>query len=210
MKKILTYWIIILTIYGVLLAKTQNYAVLSACYHMALLLFPLALVLFKAETFKSLGFKKGDVKQGIWWLAVIFIAIVGGIFFRAFISGETVTLVFGNLFLLFSMVALSPVSEEIFHRGLLQTKFEEKTNKIKGLILASVFFALIHVPKMLFAKEYIAVSAPLPAMSNPIMILFSFFIMGILFGHIYQRTKSINYAIAAHMLVNLVLGVLVY
>lgn len=210
MKKILAYWIIILTIYGILLGWTRNYETLSFFYHLALLFLPLALIFSKRESFGSLGFKKGDVKQGIICLFCLFVALLGGIYFRAFLLDKTVSLVFNCSILFILMTVLAPISEEMFHRGLLQTKFEKTLGATKGILLAAVFFALIHVPKLLFAKEYISTSTPLPIVSHPIIALFSFFLMGVMFGYIYKETKSINYAIGAHILVNLTLVVFIY
>jgi len=210
MKKILAYWTVTLILYGVLLALTQTYEILSMFYHFVLLFFPLVLILSKTETFDSLGFKRGKVKEAILWSSVIFIGSVGGIYFNAFLLHKTVSLVFNPSFSFITSITLGPVSEEIFHRGLLQTKFEKLLGKTKGLILASVLFALAHVPKLLFAKSYVLASTPLPFISTPIIILFQFFLAGIVFGYIYQETKSINYAIIAHIFLNLNLEIFVY
>lgn len=209
MKKILGYWALTLILYGIFLALGYNYETFSILYHFALLAFPLSLVFSKKETFESLGFRKGDTKQGITWLFFILILLLGGIYLRAFLVHKSVNLVFDYSLLFISTITLGPLSEEIYHRGLLQTKFERKIGE-KGIFLASGFFALIHVPKLLFAKKYVSFSTPLPFVSNPITTLVSLFLLGMIFGYIYRETKSINYAIAAHIFVNLILGIFIY
>ena len=210
-KGILTYWVIVLIIYGILLAFIRNYEILSPFYHLALLFFPLILVLLKKESFENLGIKKGNVKQGILWLSIVLIILIGGTYLRAFLLHKNVSLVFNFSLPFILMITLGPISEEIFHRGLLQTKLEKILGETPGIVFPAILFALIHVPKLLFAKEYVSVSAPLlPVLSNPIMSLFLFFGLGMLFGYIYQGTKSIYYAIGAHAFVNLVISVLVY
>jgi len=210
-KGILTYWTIILIIYGVFLTFTRNYETFSAFYHLALLSFPLILIFSKKETCESLGFKKGNVRQGILWLSMILIFCISGAYFRAFLLHKSVSLVFAFSFPFIMAITLSPISEEIFHRGLLQTKLEKILGKTQGVVFPAILFALSHVPKLLFVKGYISVSAPLiPVLSNPIMNLFLFFGIGMIFGYIYQDTKSIYYAIVAHIFVNLILGVFIY
>jgi len=207
-KGILSYWAIILIIYGISLAFTRNYETFSAFYHLALFSFPLVLIFSKKETFESLGFKRGNVKEGITWLFIVLILSIGGVYFRAFLLHRSVSLVFAFSIPFIMGITLAPISEEIFHRGLLQTKLVKLLGETQGIILPAILFALIHVPKLLFAKEYISVSAPL--FSSPIATFFSFFGIGILFGYIYQETKSIYYAIVAHIFVNLILGVFIY
>jgi len=210
-KGILAYWAIILIIYGVFLAFTRNYETLTVFYHLALFSFPLVLIFSKKETCESLGLKKGNVKQGILWLSLILIFLIGGTYFRAFLLHKSVSLVFAFSFSFIMTITLGPISEEIFHRGLLQTKLEKILGETWGIVFPAIIFALIHVPKLLFAKDYVLVSAPLlPALSNPVMSLFVFFGLGMLFGYIYQGTKSIYYAIVAHIFVNLIMGVFIY
>jgi membrane protease YdiL (CAAX protease family) len=210
-KWILSYWAIILIIYGALLAFIRNYEVLTVFYHLALFSFPLILILSKKETYGGLGFKRGNIRQGILWLSLILIFLVGGTYFRAFLLGKGVDLVFAFSLPFVMTITLGPISEEMFHRGLLQTKLEKILGETWGMVLPAILFALIHVPKLLFAKDYVSVSTPLlPALSNPIASLFLFFGLGMLFGYVYQSTKSIYYAITAHVFVNLIIGILIF
>ena len=210
MKKILAYWIVILAIYGVLLAFSRDYKTLSILYHLALLFLPLVFIFRRIETFKNLGFKKGNAQAGALWLIFVLISLIAGVYLRAFLLHQNVSLVFDFSLLFIVTITLGPISEELFHRGLLQSKLEQKWGQIMGMVFPSILFALIHIPKMLFAQDYIYVSAiPLLA-GNPIALLFSFFVFGMMFAYIYQETKSIYYAILAHIFVNLILGILRY
>ena len=210
-KYILIYWAIILIIYGILLALTRKFELLSTFYHLALLIFPLILILSKKETFRSLGFKKGNTQQGIAFLIVILIVMIGGTYLRALLAYKHVSLVFDFSFLFFVAVFLAPISEEIFHRGLLQTKLEKIFDETYEIVFPAILFALIHVPKLLFAKEFVSPSASLsPIFSGLIVSLFVFFVLGMLFGYIYQKTKSIYYVIGTHFLYNLILMIFIY
>ena len=210
MKKFLAFWLAILILYGILLAFFRNYEFLSTIYHLALLALPLYLIFSKKETFTSIGFKKGNVKEGLWWIFFISIALISGAYIRAFLMHKSVDIVFDFSFLFIMTITLGPLSEEIFHRGLLQTKLVKRFGEMKGMIFPSILFALIHVPKMMFASDYLSPSSLPVFMSNPCVILFSFFIFGIMFAYIYQETKSLYYAIAAHALVNFILSVFRY
>jgi membrane protease YdiL (CAAX protease family) len=209
-KGSLLYWALILIVYGAFLGLTKNYESLSFLYHIALLFFPLILVFCKKERLETLGFQRGDTKQGIFWLFIVLVFFIGGIYFRAFMMGKSVNLIFDFSSLFLIMVVLAPISEEIFHRGLLQTKLEKILGETWGMIFPAILFALIHVPKMLFAENYVSTSTPLPGTENHFITLSSFFAFGIMFGYIYQKTKSIYYSIGAHIFVNLILGIFLY
>lgn len=209
-RHILIYWAIILIIYGVLLAFIRHYETLSAFYHLALLVFPLALVFSKKETWERLGLKKGNSTEGTAYLFVIAIVLVGITYLRGLLSYKHVNIVFDFSFPFFATVVLGPISEELFHRGLLQTKLQETWNKTWAIVFPAILFALIHVPKLLFAKDYVSASAPtVPFLSSPIISLIYFFVLGVMFGCIYRETKSIYYAIGTHALVNLILVIFV-
>lgn len=72
-----------------------------------------------------------------------------------------------------SISVLAGVTEEVFFRGLLQPRI--------GLVASSVFFGLIHVGY----GTALQVVAP--------------FLLGLLFGYLFQRTKSLWTAIVAHV-----------
>jgi len=210
-KRILVFWTLSLVVYGILLSILREYEILSLFYHLALLSFPLILLLFKKESSKSLGLKKGDAKTGILYLFLLFIFSIIGINLQAFLSKKTIHLVFDISFPFLLSITLGPISEELFHRGLLQTKLEKLFGETKGILLSALLFSLIHIPKILFASEYVFISLPsLPFLTNPFVTLFSFFVLGMLFGYVYHDTKSVYYAIATHAIVNLVVGVMRY
>ncbi len=94
-------------------------------------------------------------------------------------------------------VLLVPITEEVLYRGLLFGSLY-KRNRILGLILSMVLFALIHV-------------APYIGTFNPLHLLLSFFAYlpaGFAFAWVYVSTDSIFSCTLIHMLVNLI-GILI-
>ena len=82
----------------------------------------------------------------------------------------------------FSMVLLAPLSEEIFCRGFAYTIFKKHYGKIAGVLLSSLLFAGLHLD--IWNAPY-------------------FFIMGIGFALLFERTKSLVPGITAHTVINL-------
>jgi len=82
----------------------------------------------------------------------------------------------------FSMVLLAPLSEEIFYRGFAYTIFKKHYGKVVGVILSSFLYAGLHLDIW---------NAPL------------FFIMGIGFALLFERTGSLVPGITAHTVINL-------
>ena len=74
-----------------------------------------------------------------------------------------------------------PVFEEIIFRGVLQRTIQHNTTPIKGLVIASLIFAIIHTDWY-----------QLP----------NLFVLGMCFGIAYNKTKSIYGAMVAHIFNN--------
>jgi len=113
-------------------------------------------------------------------------------------------------------ISFGPIVEELFHRGYLQTEFiKTSQNKVISIGLSSLIFASTHIPKMIFAPEYVwsppslILSGPflffknLPSPLSSFIFLVWFFLVGWLFGYIYEDTGSLTYPIIIHMGLNL-------
>jgi len=88
-----------------------------------------------------------------------FVAPVGGTFLRAYLFGKSVYIPSEVSFLaLLNGIILAPVTKELMHRGYFQTKFRSWMKDNKALTIASFLFAMIHVPKMLFASKHLSKS----------------------------------------------------
>lgn len=207
----LAYWLFAIVAYGVLLASLGGYESLSFSYHILLLAFPVGLVLLGRERLTGFGVKTGNLKQGIQYVGLLFIVLVAGTFFRSFIFHRPVYLVSDVIsYAFFSTVIFAPITEELMHRGYLQPRLEKKIGYFKGLVVTSALFASIHIPKLLFAQKFVSFSYTPAILSNPVVTLFSFFALGLLFGFIYRETESVYYSTAAHMVVNFVFYFLRY
>ncbi len=91
-----------------------------------------------------------------------------------------------------SLVLFAPIVEEIAYRGLLYESLKKKTSIVYGIMFSSLIFAFIH--------EFTNIT------------FFSFFILGIIYALIFQKTRSLTLAILVHSFTNLLslLGYLNY
>jgi uncharacterized protein len=82
------------------------------------------------------------------------------------------------------------VGEELYWRGLIQRTFAEKKGSNAGLIIASLAYALVHLPTL-----------------NPPLILTAL-IGGLVWGSLYKFTNSLVPGIVSHVLWDLMIFVL--
>lgn len=97
-------------------------------------------------------------------------------------AGEELTNPFNNLPFTISTIILAPVLEEILFRGLFLKGFLLKYSAKKAIIVSTILFAVIHL---------------LPSQ------IINALLLGLFFGFIYYKTKSIGYTIVLHFLANL-------
>ena len=90
---------------------------------------------------------------------------------------------------LIMLVLLPAASEELFFRGMMQSEIERMTDRRKAIVIASVIFAVFHMP----------------IIKIPVM-----FIAGIVFGYVYFKTGRLSAAITAHAVNNLIAVVMMY
>ena len=88
--------------------------------------------------------------------------------------------------ILFLLIAIQPIAEEIFFRGFLLDKIESLAGMNVAIISTALLFGLAH---MSYGKIY------------PVILLI---IMGIILAYIVIKTKNIYSAITAHIIFNVV------
>lgn len=88
--------------------------------------------------------------------------------------------------ILFFLVAIMPVAEEIFFRGFLMEKFEGFAGKNFAIVMSAVLFGIAH---MGYGKIY------------PVIMPI---IMGLLLGYIVVKTRNLFASIIAHVTFNVV------
>ena len=93
---------------------------------------------------------------------------------------------------MFFLVAIQPIGEEIFFRGFLYEKIEKFSGPMLSIVITSILFGVAH---MSYAKWF-------PALM-PIL-------MGFVLGYIVYRTKNLYSAIIAHVAFNLTSLTLAY
>jgi len=185
MKTGMIFWAASLLIYGFLLGISREYESNSLFYHFLLLSFPIFSVVSKRESLSTIGFRKGEVKRGALFCGLMVLVIAYQVLRRPEFKLNL------DFYSLFSTVFFAPLTEELFFRGYLQPKFEERWSTEKGVFFVSFLFALIHVPKLLFTP-----------LINPLDLIY-FFIFGFFCGYARSETNSLIYPIVCHSIWNL-------
>jgi membrane protease YdiL (CAAX protease family) len=110
-------------------------------------------------------------------------------FFKSIVNGNIdvinlnrIDLSLPVFFSLIHCAILGPILEELFFRGILLNQFSKRYSRLKALFISSLLFTGAH-----FRLE-------------GILILF---LSGMVFGHIYLKSKSIISSITAHCLLNI-------
>lgn len=87
--------------------------------------------------------------------------------------------------LLFQLLGAS-FPEEVYFRGFLQERFG---NNIKGIVIVSLLFSLIHLPRLIFLGDIYSVMTFFPSL---------------IMGFLYMRTGNIQPSIIFHFSANIV------
>ena len=88
---------------------------------------------------------------------------------------------FSKEYYFFKLLIIGPVLEELFFRGIIQTKLREKLSMTKSIILSSLFFGVWHMDLEQFIVTFLA---------------------GLLLGFIYEKNKNLLETIIVHVSVN--------
>ena len=88
-------------------------------------------------------------------------------------------------FMFIATVIISPIFEEILYRGLMYNKLKEISNAFIGVLISSILFALLHIPKYGFGIN-----------------MFFLFLAGILLSYCYEKTNNIYIPILVHSISN--------
>jgi len=116
-------------------------------------------------------------------IIVSFIILVPFYVVLSFI-GKTFSLLPLNT-IVFQLICIS-FPEEVFFRGFLQERFG---NTVKGLVIVSVLFSLMHLPRFIFYGD--------------IYSLFTFF-PSLIMGFLYMKTSNVLPSTIFHFLSNIV------
>ena len=92
-----------------------------------------------------------------------------------------------------STIMLIPIAEELFFRGLIQGKLQEKLNPILSIIISSLLFGLMHLK-----LENLMLNEPMN-----FQLTYITFFGGLILGTLFYKSKSLIPAILAHMFWNL-------
>ena len=88
-------------------------------------------------------------------------------------------------FMFIATVIISPIFEEILYRGLMYNKLKEISNAFIGVLISSILFALLHIPKYGFGIN-----------------TFFLFLVGVLLTYCYEKTDNIYVPIFVHSINN--------
>jgi membrane protease YdiL (CAAX protease family) len=97
----------------------------------------------------------------------------------------------------FFVLVWAPVGEELFYRAYLQRNLEPHVGAPAALLLATAVFAARHALQLLY------LGPPYPAVAGGVWFT-SVFLVGLLLGELYRRTRALAPVMAVHLAVNLV------
>lgn len=94
--------------------------------------------------------------------------------------------------ILIGLALIFPIGpgEEVYWRGLIQRRFSEKYGPGPGLLIATIAYAMVHLPTL-----------------NPPLVLTAF-IGGLVWGYIYKRTGNLAPVIISHVLFDVLIFVI--
>lgn len=90
----------------------------------------------------------------------------------------------GTIVQIITLLIIAPIAEEIIFRGLVLTTLQKKHSDFIAIALSGLFFGMIHI------------------MAGGILLAIGAAFMGILFGIVYVKTKSLTAAIITHAIAN--------
>lgn len=130
-----------------------------------------------------------EVKKGVMFLSIMLVFAFMFFFNIAAqelelpdVLAETMKQLSNNVIGCFSIAVLGPILEEVLFRGAIQGYLMRRyNNPWVGIIVSAAIFGVIHL--------------------NPIQVFYAFF-LGIAFGWIYYRTRSIMPVLIGHVLNN--------
>ncbi|MGD8456424.1 MAG: type II CAAX endopeptidase family protein [Anaerolineales bacterium] len=89
---------------------------------------------------------------------------------------------YAYLILLLGVGILAPISEELFFRGLIYNWFRQRWGMWVSILLSSIWFSIGHI--------------------DSLGVVASSFLMGGVIAYVYERTRSLWFAIAIHLITN--------
>lgn len=176
-------WGALTVAYGFALYAFRNYEVLSLIYHVGLLM----LSIYYARGSNGLSLRIGNFRYGV--LACI--GFFGYMILHLLIWGMP-KFAFAMDLATFSTLLFSPVTEELFWRGLVMQRMLKypQFDVLVGSVVNGGLFAAMHLPRILLFNE-------------GAITLLAIFMSGIIFAIIYYLGKSVYYSTIAHILQNI-------
>ena len=98
------------------------------------------------------------------------------------------------------------IPEELYYRGLLQTRLERTTGRLAGVLVTAVLFAAWHLP-----SRYVLASGVEGRAGDLASVVLGtgvpVFVVGLVFGVLYDRHRQLVPLVAAHWGIDAVVGV---
>jgi len=155
------------------------------------ILYPIFVVIKKKEKFSEIGLTSRNWLKAIIWGGGIGLVII--ILNKYLIFNPSLSY-FNSLSLGIIYWGFLSFSQEIFFRGFLQNNLETKYGHCLGLILASLFFSLWHIT-IRFSPYWMS-----------LISLLKVFLVGVLWGLSFQKTRNLIAPCLAHFLVGVFLS----
>jgi len=165
---------------------------------LTILLLSLFFKLHKKRLYKETNIKLVDIKQCLLPCIIAFSASMIFSILTINLNFENENLIqnsvryysnimpfLGIILQIIALLLVSPFTEEIICRGLILTNIQDKYNNVVAIIVSALLFGIIHF------------------MAGGIILVIGSVLMGIIFGFIYVKTKSLLPAIIAHGVANI-------
>ncbi len=94
---------------------------------------------------------------------------------------------------------LAGFTEEFFFRGILQSRLALKTSELRGLVITSLLFGLVHAPHAYFLSTWPTHGDPVWSLAR---VMTEYAIMGVLLGVVWAKTHNLAAPVFVHAFVN--------
>jgi membrane protease YdiL (CAAX protease family) len=155
---------------------------------------PVFVYLKYVDSINSLEFLKlkCNIKNGVKWGILLGFAFILIELAKYYLTGKTINF-FMDVYYWIGGILVG-FFEEIPFRGFLQQKIESLTNFWAANIITNIIFMLHHFPKWIYTRYELI-------LMNSIFVVF----LGLVFGFVFKKTKSLWSVVIFHSLADLIL-----
>ncbi len=193
----LTLWYSWVIVMWQMPSLNQTDSLLRAFIRVGSLLIPALIYIWKVypkKKWEFLGLK--NIKSGLKWglgFSLILLLINFGI---PTLIGDYEYALPTSAAIWLNHIIGSPITEEVLFRSVVFQELKKKTNTWKSIVISSLLFVILHVPKWILLNEL-----------EPMMLLRRatyIFVVGVIFAFLFHKSKSLLGSLIPHWVHNLI------